>query len=77
MAFVFKRVEKDGIELIPHAKLELYQHTILKGAQAGAVLPILFSPPILYALNRRRTWNEILLRTSKHSLRGSVRFLFL
>ena len=75
MAFVFKRVEKDGMEQIPHATLELYEHTIMKGAQAGAVLPIVFSPPVLYALNRKITWNEMLLRTGKYSLRGSVRIL--
>ena len=73
MAFVFRKVEKDGVEQIPHATLELYEHTIMKGAQAGAILPIVFSPPVLYALNRNITWNEMLLRTSKYSLRGSVR----
>lgn len=74
MAFVFKRVEKDGVEQIPHATLELYEHTIMKGAQVGAVLPIVFSPPVLYALNRKISWNEVLLRTSKYSLRGSVSY---
>ena len=73
MAFVFRRVEKNGMEQIPHATFELYEHTVVKGAQAGAILPMMFSPPILYALNRKITWNEVLLRTAKYSLRGSVR----
>lgn len=72
MAFVFKRVEKDGMEQIPHATLELYEHTMTKGAQAGAILPIVFSPPVLFAMNRKIAWNEMLLRTAKYSFRGSV-----
>jgi len=73
MAFVFKKIEKDGEEIISHPTVELYEHTVMKGAQAGAVLPILFSPPLLYALNRKITWNELVQRTAKYSLRGSVR----
>ena len=76
MAFVFRRVEKNGMEQIPHATFELYEHTVMKGAQAGAILPMIFSPPVLYALNRKTiTWNEMLLRTAKYSMRGSVRFI--
>ena len=70
---MFRKVEKDGEEIISHPMVELYEHTVMKGAQAGAVLPILFSPPLLYALNRKITWNELVQRTAKYSLRGSVR----
>ena len=63
------------MEQIPHATFELYEHTVMKGAQAGAILPMVFSPPVLYALNRKITWNEVLLRTAKYSLRGSVRLI--
>ena len=73
MAFVFRKIEKDGEEIIPYPTVELYEHTVMKGAQAGAVLPMLFSPPLLYAFNRQIKWNEMLQRTAKYSLRGSVR----
>jgi len=73
MAFVFRKIEKDGEEIIYHPMVELYEHTVMKGAQAGAVLPILFSPPLLYGLNRKITWNELVQRTAKYSLRGSVK----
>ena len=58
-------------------ELKLYGRGILIGAQAGAVLPMIISPLLLYARNRRISWKEMLLRTSDYSLSGSVRVIFI
>ena len=64
----------DVDEDIPHPYYELYRHTLLRGANAGSVLPLVFAPPILYLRGIRKP-GEILYRTARASLYGVVSHL--
>ena len=61
----------DVEESIPHPYLELYRHTMMRGANAGSLLPILFAPPILYFRGIRKP-GEILYKTARASMYGVV-----
>lgn len=56
---------------IPHPYFELYRHTMLRGANSGSLLTILFAPPILYFRGRREP-REILYRTARASVYGML-----
>ena len=58
---------------IPHPYFELYRHTMLRGANSGSLLTILFAPPILYFRGRRQP-REIVYRTAKASVYGMVSY---
>lgn len=59
-------------EDIPHPYFELYRHTMLRGANTGSLLTILFAPPIMYFRGRRQP-RELVYHTAKASVYGAVR----
>ena len=61
----------DVEDSIEHPYFELYRHTILRGANAGSLLPILFAPPILFLRGARQP-REILYNTARASMYGVV-----
>ena len=61
----------DVDEEIPHPYLELYRHTILRGANVGSLLPLIFAPPILYLRGTRKP-AEVLYKTARASMYGVV-----
>ena len=67
--------EKDEEE-IAHPTLELYRHTLLRGANAGSLLAVLFAPPVLYFRGTKRP-RELLFHTAKASLYGVVSTLLM
>ena len=62
---------EDTEEDIAHPSLELYRHTMLRGANAGSFLAMVFAPPVLYARGVRDP-REILYRTARVSVYGVV-----
>ena len=64
----------DPDENIPHATLELYRHTALRGANLGAVLALVFGPPVLLYRGVRKPY-EMMKRLGSASLKGVVRGL--
>ena len=67
--------QKDEEE-IAHPTLELYRHTLLRGANTGSLLAVLFAPPILYLRGTKKP-RELVYHTAKASLYGIVsRILF-
>ena len=58
-------------EDLPHPYYELYRHCILRGANTGSLLTLLFAPPILYARGTREP-RELLSRTARASVYGVV-----
>ena len=63
--------EKDTSEDIPHAYMELYRHTSLRGANLGAVLSLVLAPPYLLYKGVRRP-GELLRRVGVITARGMV-----
>ena len=63
--------EDETDENIPHPYYELYRHCILRGANTGSLLALVFAPPILYARGTREP-RELLNRTARASLYGVV-----
>ena len=63
--------EKDVNEDIPHATLELYRHTILRGANLGSVLSLVVAPPYLLYKGVRSPM-ELLRRLGVITARGMV-----
>ena len=61
----------DPNENIPHPTLEVYRHTLLRGANVGSFLTILCAPPILYARGTRDA-KQILQQTAWASVYGMV-----
>ncbi len=66
-----KFTPNDVDEDIPHPYLELYRHTMLRGANAGSLLPLVIAPPILFLRGVRKP-GDILYRTARASLYGVV-----
>lgn len=66
-----KFTEADVDETIPHPYFELYRHTLLRGANSGSLIALLFAPPILY-LRGTRSPREIMYYTGRASLYGVV-----
>lgn len=61
----------DTDEEVPHPYLELYRHTLLRGANTGSLISLMFAPPILYFRGTKNP-REILYRTAKASVYGVV-----
>lgn len=59
-------------ESIPHPYFELYRHTMLRGANTGSLLTLIFAPPILYFRGKRQP-RELVYHTAKASVYGMVR----
>ncbi len=66
-----KFTPSDVDEEIAHPYLELYRHTLMRGANTGALLPLVFAPPIVY-LRGVRNPREILYKTARASMYGVV-----
>lgn len=65
-------VGADIDEDIPYPTVELYSHTILRGANLGSVLSLVLAPP--YLLFRGvRSPGEMLRRTGSITAKGTVR----
>ena len=63
--------EKDPNEDIPHAYLELYRHTFLRGANLGSVVSLIVAPPYLLYRGVRAPM-ELLRRVGVITARGMV-----
>ena len=62
---------EDMDEEIPHYTLELYRHTMLRGANMGSLIALLGTPPVQYFRGVRQT-RELMYSTAKASLYGAV-----
>ena len=58
-------------EDIPHPYMELYRHTLLRGANTGSLLAILLAPPIMYFRGTRKP-RELMYGTGKAAAYGTV-----
>lgn len=67
-------VETDGEENIPHSSMELYRHTMLRGANMGSLLSLVFGPPVLLFRGVRKP-AEMLNRLGNICLKGTVSFI--
>lgn len=63
--------EDDDQENIPHPSLELWRHTMLRGANAGSFLAIVFGTPVLLFKGARKP-AELLRRLARASTYGVV-----
>ncbi len=63
-------VDEDD-EKIPHATLELYRHTLLRGANAGSLLALVFGVPVLLFRGVRQP-AEMMRRLAAASTKGVV-----
>ena len=70
-ASVKVRAEDDDDEKIPHPTLELYRHTLLRGANSGALLTLVFGAPVLLFRGVRQP-AELMARLAKASVTGMV-----
>ena len=62
----------DMDEDIPHPYMELYRHTILRGANLGSVLSLMLAPPYLIYKGVWRQPMEFLKRTGSITAKGMV-----
>ena len=62
---------EDDEEKIGHPTLELYRHTMLRGANLGAVLSLALAPPYLL-IRGVRCPMELLRRTGSITAKGTV-----
>ena len=62
---------EDDQENIPHPSLELWRHTMLRGANAGSFLAIIFGTPVLLFKGARKP-AELLRRLARASTYGVV-----
>ena len=65
------KVEADADEDIPHPTLELYRHTLLRGANMGAFLTLAFGPPVLFFRGVRKP-SDMLRRLGVACVKGVV-----
>lgn len=63
----------DTDEDIPHPYMELYRHTILRGANLGSVLSLVLAPPYLIYKGVWRQPAEFIRRTGSITAKGMVR----
>ena len=68
---VVVQAEDDADENIPHPKLEVYRHTLLRGANMGAVLSLVFGPPVLFVRGVRQP-SEMFRRLAGVCVKGVV-----
>ena len=68
---VMVQAEGDADEDIPHPTLEVYRHTLLRGANLGAVLSLAFGPPVLFIRGVRQP-SEIFRRLAGVCVKGVV-----
>lgn len=61
----------DENENIPHPTLELYRHTILRGASVGSLLTLLVGTPVLLSRGVKQP-TELLRRISSACVKGVV-----
>ena len=64
-------VGPDADEDIPHPTLELYRHTLLRGANMGAFLTLAIGPPVLFFRGVRQP-SEMLRRLGGVCVKGVV-----
>ena len=64
----------DDLESIPHPTLELYRHTLMRGANLGSFLSILLGTPVLFYKGVRKP-AELLGRLARVSTYGVVSFI--
>ncbi len=63
--------DADTDESIPYPTLELYRHTVLRGANMGSFLAIIVAPPVLF-LRGVRNPAEMLRRVASICAKGMV-----
>ncbi len=64
--------DADADENIPYPTLELYRHTILRGANMGSFLALVIGPPVLF-IRGVRSPAEMLRRMASICAKGMVR----
>lgn len=69
------KLEDDADEVIPHPTMELYRHTLLRGANLGSVLALIVGPPVLFFRGVRKP-GEMLRRMASICAKGVVREYF-
>ena len=65
------RDDTDADEEILHPTLELYRHTLLRGANMGAIVTLALGPPVLFVRGVRQP-SEMLRRLSGLCVKGLV-----
>jgi len=65
----------DPDEIIPHPTLELYRHTVLRGANMGTFLALIVSPPVLLLRGVRRP-ADLLRRVAGICAKGAVSIVY-
>ena len=65
------KVEADADEEIAHPTLEVYRHTLLRGANMGAFLTLALGPPVLFFRGVRKP-SEMLRRLGGACVKGVV-----
>ena len=68
---VIVQAEPDADENIPHPTLEVYRHTLMRGANMGAVLSLVFGPPVLFVRGVRQP-SEMFRRLAGVCVKGVV-----
>lgn len=64
--------DADTDESIPYPTLELYRHTVLRGANMGSFLALVVAPPVLF-IRGVRSPAEMLRRVANICAKGMVR----
>ena len=65
------KTDADEDENIPHPTLELYRHTLLRGANVGSLLTLLVGPPVLLLRGVRQP-AELIRRLSRACVKAVV-----
>lgn len=65
------KTDADEDENIPHPTLELYRHTLLRGANVGSLLTLLVGPPVLLLRGVRQP-AELIRRLSSACVKAVV-----
>ena len=65
------KTDADEDENIPHPTLELYRHTLLRGANVGSLLTLLVGPPVLLLRGVRQP-AELIRRLSSTCVKAVV-----
>ena len=64
-------MEADADEDIPHPTFEVYRHTLMRGANLGAVLSLALGPPVLFLRGVRQP-SEMFHRLAGVCVKGVV-----
>ena len=62
---------ESDMDEIPHPTMELYRHTILRGANLGSVVSLIIGPPYLYYKGVRSP-GEFIRRLGSFTAKGMV-----